>query len=92
MIIAEGGFAEAEKRHAHRKARWRGLEKMQIQSHLVAVVQNLKKLLKHPCKPARTGMEILGFSANDLKFVVQRAKLLLVEAKSGLWNRNPNYC
>jgi transposase len=50
MIVAEGSFAESKNLHSHRKARWRGQEKMQIQCYLIATVQNLKKLLRYAWK------------------------------------------
>lgn len=51
MVVAEGCFAHAKEHHAHRRARWRGLDGMQVQCYIVAAVQNLKKLLKYGCNP-----------------------------------------
>lgn len=42
--VAEGSFAEAHTRMDHRRCRWRGRWRVQIQAHLVAMVQNIKKL------------------------------------------------
>jgi transposase len=42
----EGLFGQAKNFHGLRRARWRGLTKMHIQSLLTAVVLNVKKLLK----------------------------------------------
>ena len=50
MTIVEGSFAEAKLYRAHSRARWRGQAKMQIQCYLVAVAQNLKKLLTYGWK------------------------------------------
>ncbi|MDQ7781176.1 MAG: IS1182 family transposase, partial [Planctomycetota bacterium] len=50
--VMEGSFADAKERYGHRRSRWRGLNKMQMQSYLVAAVQNLGKLLKFGPKPA----------------------------------------
>lgn len=62
MAMAEGTFAEAKDNRAHRRARWRGKLKMQIQCCLTACAQNLLKLLKYGTKPAGIGgarLEIL---------------------------------
>lgn len=45
-IIAEGSFAEAHTRMNHRRCRWRGRWRVQVQAYLVAAVQNLKKLIQ----------------------------------------------
>ncbi len=47
MAVIEGRFGNAKEYYAHRRSRWRGLIKMQIQCYLVATVQNLKKLLNY---------------------------------------------
>jgi transposase len=52
--VIEGSFAEAKERRAHRRARWRGLVKMQVQCHLVAAVQNLVKLAKTTLRKAKS--------------------------------------
>jgi len=52
--VIEGSFAEAKERRAHRRARWRGLGKMQLQCWLVATAQNLIKLLKHVPRKAQS--------------------------------------
>ncbi len=45
--VMEGSFADAFNNHGARKARWRGLARQQIQSWLIAAVQNLRLLLRH---------------------------------------------
>jgi transposase len=47
MHRAEGSFADAANNHGFKRARLRGLEKMQIQNLLIAAIQNLRKLLKY---------------------------------------------
>ncbi len=42
----EGVFAEAKNRHCLRRAKYRGLAKVQIQTYLTTTVQNLKRLLQ----------------------------------------------
>jgi IS5 family transposase len=44
---AEGRFAHAHVRHGHRRCRWRGRWRVQIQCYLVAATQNLWKLARH---------------------------------------------
>lgn len=46
QIRAEGSFADGANRHGFKRARWRGLAKMTIQNLLIAVCQNLRKLVK----------------------------------------------
>jgi hypothetical protein len=47
MWKIEGIFAEAKQLHGLSKARYRGVEKVQIQAYMVASVQNVKRLIKH---------------------------------------------
>lgn len=47
MWKIEGIFAEAKQLHGLSKARYRGIEKVQIQAYMVASVQNVKRLIKH---------------------------------------------
>jgi transposase len=42
----EGSFADASNNHGFKRARWRGLWKVQIQNWLIAAVQNLRILMK----------------------------------------------
>jgi len=52
---AEGSFAEAHERHGHRRCRWRRRWRVQIGAYLVAMAQNIKKLLR-----GRGGRPALG--------------------------------
>ena len=45
--IVEGRFAEAHTRMHHRRCRWRGRARVQIQCDLVAIAQNIKKLARY---------------------------------------------
>ena len=40
----ERSFADAKQHHGHRYARFRGLEKVQMQAYLAATAQNIKKI------------------------------------------------
>ncbi len=44
--VVEGSFADGANNHGFKRARWRGLAKMTMQNLLIAVCQNLRKLLK----------------------------------------------
>jgi IS5 family transposase len=46
LHTAEGRFAEAHVRYDHRRCRWRRRWRVQIQCYLVAMVQNVGKLLR----------------------------------------------
>ena len=46
---AEGSFANAANNHGFKRARWRGLDMMQIQNLMIAAIQNLGKLLRYSC-------------------------------------------
>ena len=43
----EGSFADAANNHGLKRARWRGIIKMQMQNLMIAAIQNLRKLLHH---------------------------------------------
>jgi hypothetical protein len=45
MWKAEGLFAEAKRNHGLARARYRGRSKVQIQAYLIAMAQNLKRLV-----------------------------------------------
>jgi transposase len=44
--VMEGSFADAANNHGSKRARWRGLWRQQIQSYLIAAVQNWRILFK----------------------------------------------
>ena len=47
LHTAEGRFAEAHVRYNHKRCRWRRRWRVQIQCYLVAMVQNIGKLLRY---------------------------------------------
>jgi len=51
LHIAEGRFADAHVRHEHRRCRWRGRWRVQIQCYLVAMTQNIRKLARYARPP-----------------------------------------
>ena len=52
-IKAEGSFADAANNHGFKRARWRGMIKMNIQNLLIAAIQNLRKLMRHLYRKAQ---------------------------------------
>jgi transposase len=65
--VMEGSFADAVNNHGAKKARWRGLWRQQIQSWLIAAVQNLRLLLNHrvsgPVRGAAASLVEVGENA-----------------------------
>jgi len=47
---AEGSFADAANNHGFKRARFRGIEKVQIQNLMIAATQNLRKLMRYICR------------------------------------------
>jgi hypothetical protein len=61
----EGSFADAVNNPGAKKARWRGLGRQKIQSWLIAAVQNLRILLRHPVTgPVRPAAVAQGGAAD----------------------------
>lgn len=56
LHVAEGRFAEAHVRHDHRRCRWRRRWRVQIQCYLVAMVQNIKKIVRWATHAAPTAL------------------------------------
>jgi transposase len=48
--LIEGSFGQAANEHGFKRSRWRRLWRQQIQDYLIAVVQNVKLLIKHSKK------------------------------------------
>jgi hypothetical protein len=47
MSLLEGSFGQASQNHHFKRARWRRLWRQSIQDHLIAVVQNVKKMIAY---------------------------------------------
>jgi transposase len=56
MHLAEGSFADAANHHHFKRSRWRRLWRQQVQDYLIAVIQNVKILLKQTERRAATAM------------------------------------
>ncbi|UCE48159.1 MAG: IS1182 family transposase, partial [Phycisphaerales bacterium] len=52
--LMEGSFGDATLQHGFKRARWRRLWRQQIQDYLIATIQNLRILVRHTYKPAKT--------------------------------------
>ena len=64
----EGSFADASNNHGFKRARWRRLWRQQIQDWLIAVVQNLRILMK---KGGKLGGEAIVRSRLALELIVR---------------------
>ncbi len=53
MTLVEGSFGQAAQNHHFKRARWRRLWRQSIQDHLIAAVQNVKKMITE--RPKSTG-------------------------------------
>lgn len=60
LHTAEGRFAEAHVRYDHKHCRWRRRWRVQIQCYLVAMVQNIGKLLRYGRWPRRAISRTVG--------------------------------
>jgi len=58
--VMEGSFADAFNNHGAKKARWRGLARQRIQSWLIAVVQNLRVLLRHQVSGPKAAAAVMA--------------------------------
>ena len=68
--VMEGSFADAVNNHGAKKARWRGMGRQQIQSWLIAAVQNLRILLHHRVSgPVRAAAAALVGMVEGAKFL-----------------------
>jgi len=47
-FLMEGSFADAANNHGFKRARWRRLWRQQIQDYLIALIQNVRILLRYP--------------------------------------------
>jgi len=47
MSLLEGSFGQASQNHHFKRARWRRLWRQRIQDHLIAAVQNVKKMIAY---------------------------------------------
>jgi hypothetical protein len=87
--VMEGSFADAVNNHGAKKARWRGLWRQQIQSWLIAAVQNLRLLLNHRVSgPVRGAVASLGEVGEHTKASLWRPLAGLGELLDGCWSRS----
>jgi len=74
--VMEGSFADAANNHGAKRARWRRQWRQQIQSWLIAAIQNLRLLIKHGRNGSQQGGAALhqmhdGSAAADQKLVTK---------------------
>jgi hypothetical protein len=62
MTLVEGSFGQASQNHHFKRARYRCLWRQAIQDHLIAAVQNVKKIIRHCPQPGNSSslFEILA--------------------------------
>ena len=58
MTLVEGSFGQAAQNHHSKRARWRHLWRQSIQDHLIAAIQNLKKMIEE-------GLNLTGSSSEN---------------------------
>jgi transposase len=63
--VMEGSFADAANNHGAKRARWRRQWRQQIQSWLIAAIQNLRLLIKHGRKGTQQGGAALHPGHNE---------------------------
>ena len=85
----EGSFADAANNHGFKRARWRGLAKVEIQNLLIAAIQNLRKLVRAVTtrKPSKVGSALVL----ERKIAVFENILQNISAKFFSWVRNIFY-
>ena len=66
--LVEGSFGDAKNNHGLDRAKYRGLKKIQEQSLLTAVVQNIKKLVKDLKNREEAGVASIKVSINMLLY------------------------
>jgi hypothetical protein len=87
--VMEGSFADAVNNHGAKKARWRGLWRQQIQSWLIAAVQNLRLLLNHRVSgPVRGAAASLVEVGENAKASLWRPIAGLGELFDRCWSRS----
>lgn len=76
----EGSFADAANNHGFKRARWRGIVKVQIQNLIIAATQNLRKLMR-AINSSRPAVASLSYKFCDLNLVIEQI-LLCIFGKS----------
>jgi transposase len=63
--VMEGSFADAMNNHGAKRARWRRLKRQEMQSWMIAAVQNIRILLQHAGKPSAAEAPVSVIDANE---------------------------
>ena len=85
--VMEGSFADANNNHGAKKARWRGLARQQIQSWIIAAVQNLRILLRNQRRaPAANAAKLVRLLALKVSGHFQVAGSLAFGERSVSWS------
>jgi hypothetical protein len=73
----EGSFADAANNHGFKRARWRGIVKVQIQNLIIASTQNLRKLIR-AIDSSRQRLACLNSKFCDLDLVIDQILLFIL--------------
>lgn len=86
LHVAEGRFAHAHVLHDHRRCRWRRRWQVQIQCYLVAMVQNIGKLIRHrrPTHRAIATPAIVASLWADLVWILHQSRTFRCESLNHL--------
>jgi transposase len=85
--VMEGSFADANNNHGAKKARWRGLARQQIQSWIIAAVQNLRILLRNQRRaPAADAAKLVELLALKVSGHLQVARSLAFGEHNLRWS------
>jgi transposase len=70
----EGSFANAANNYGFKRARWRGLAKMQIQNLMIAAIQNLGKLMRYGVwgRETQAALTAIKDVLNDIEVILHR--------------------
>ena len=70
----EGSFADAANNYGFKRARWRGLAKMQMQNLMIAAIQNLGKLMRYGgcSRKTRAALMAIKDGLYDIKVILHR--------------------
>lgn len=91
--VMEGSFADANNNHGAKKARWRGLARQQIQSWIIAAVQNLRILLRNQRRaPAADAAKVVELLALKVSGHLQVAGSLAFGQCSVSWSSLARIC
>jgi len=76
--LIEGSFADGKNNHGLSRARYRGIEKVQEQTLLIATVQNIKKMIKMLGKTGENISSGIISALNDIMIIITNETLFVI--------------